>query len=152
MIGSCDSKQSDQLLGLYTDEFPTDIFSTTLAMYEIIKNGGLGRGGGNFDAKVRRGSFDPEDLFHAHIAGMDAFAVGLKVAQKLIDDKVLENVVEDRYKTFTEGIGLDVVEGKTDFHKLEAHALELTDIEQPSGRLEQIKATINQYLLTAFAK
>jgi len=152
MLGSVDANQGDPLLGWDTDEFPTDLWATTLAMYEILKNGGLGRGGLNFDAKVRRGSFEPEDLFHAHIAGMDAFAVGLKVAQKLIDDKVLENVVEDRYKTFTEGIGLDVVEGKTDFHKLEAHALELTDIEQPSGRLEQIKATINQYLLTAFAK
>ena len=94
-------------------------------MYEILKNGGLGRGGLNFDAKVRRGSFEPEDLFHAHIAGMDAFAVGLRVAQNLIDDKVLENVVDDRYKTFTDGIGLSIVEGKTDFHKLEQHALGL---------------------------
>lgn len=152
MLGSVDANQGDPLLGWDTDEFPTDLWTTTLAMYEILKNGGLGRGGLNFDAKVRRGSFEPEDLFHAHIAGMDAFAVGLKVAQKLIDDKVLEDVVEDRYKTFKEGIGLDVVEGRTDFHKLEAHALELGEIEHSSGRLEQIKSTINQYLLTAFAK
>jgi xylose isomerase len=152
MLGSVDANQGDPLIGWDTDEFPTDLWSTTLAMYEILKNGGLGRGGLNFDAKVRRGSFEPEDLFHAHIAGMDAFAVGLKVAQKLIDDKVLDTVVEDRYRTFTEGIGLDVVEGRTDFHKLEAHALELNEIELSSGRLEQIKATINQYLLTAFAK
>src|SRR5699024_3422329 len=83
------------------------------------KNGGLGRGGLNFDAKVRRGSFEPEDLFRAHIVGMDSFAVGLKVAQKLLDDKVLENIIEDRYSSFTEGIGKDIVEGNTDFHKLE---------------------------------
>src|SRR5690625_1563460 len=146
MLGSVDANQGDPLLGWDTDEFPTDLWSTTLAMYEILQNGGLGRGGLNFDAKVRRGSFEPEDLFHPHIAGMDAFAVGLKVAQTLSDDKVLEDVVEDRYKTFTEGIGLDVVEGKTEFHKLEAHALELPDIEQPTVRLDQIKQKINQYL------
>lgn len=151
MLGSVDANQGDPLLGWDTDEFPTDLWSTTLAMYEILKNGGLGRGGLNFDAKVRRGSFEPEDLFHAHIAGMDAFAVGLRVAQNLIDDKVLENVVEDRYKTFTDGIGLDIVQGKTDFHKLEEHAFGLSNIKQTSGRLEQIKGTINQYLLKAFA-
>src|SRR5699024_11487523 len=72
MLGSVDANQGDPLLGWDTDEFPTDLWATTLAMYEILKNGGLGRGGLNFDAKVRRGSFTPEDLFHAHIAGMDA--------------------------------------------------------------------------------
>jgi xylose isomerase len=152
MLGSVDANQGNPLLGWDTDEFPTDLWTTTLAMYEILQNGGLGRGGLNFDAKVRRASFEPEDLFHAHIAGMDAFAVGLRVAQNLIDDKVLENVVDERYKTYKEGIGLDIVEGKTDFHKLEAYALGLQDIKQTSGRLEQIKATINQYLLQSFSK
>ena len=152
MLGSVDANQGNPLLGWDTDEFPTDLWTTTLAMYEILKNGGLGKGGLNFDAKVRRASFEPADLFHAHIAGMDAFAVGLRVAQNLIDDKVLENIVEDRYQTYKEGIGLDIVEGKTDFHKLEEYALGLQDIKQTSGRLEQIKATINQYLLQAFNK
>src|SRR5690625_256081 len=151
MLGSVDANQGDPLLGWDTDEFPTDLWSTTLAMYEILKNGGLGRGGLNFDAKVRRGSFEPEDLFHAHIAGMDAFAVGLKVAQKLIDDKVLENVVDDRYKSYTEGICLDIIEGNTDLRKLEEHALGLKEIKNESGKLESIKATINQYLLTTFS-
>ncbi|MET3656750.1 xylose isomerase [Sporosarcina psychrophila] len=151
MLGSVDANQGDPLIGWDTDEFPTDLWSTTLAMYEILENGGLGRGGLNFDAKVRRGSFEPEDLFHAHIAGMDAFAVGLRVAQNLIDDKVLESIVENRYQTYTEGIGLAIVEGKTDFRKLEEYAYGLSDIKQTSGRLEQIKATINQYLLKAFA-
>lgn len=151
MLGSVDANQGDPLLGWDTDEFPTDLYSTTLAMYEIIQNGGLGRGGLNFDAKVRRGSFEPEDLFHAHIAGMDAFAAGLKIAQKLIDDRIIEDIVEERYKSYTEGIGLDIVENKTDFHKLEAHALGLTDVKHQSGRLEKIKATINQYLLNAYA-
>lgn len=152
VLGSVDANQGHPLLGWDTDEFPTDLYSTTLAMYEILKNGGLGRGGLNFDAKVRRGSFEPEDLFHAHITGMDSFAVGLKVAQKLLDDKVLENIVEDRYSSFTEGIGKDIVDGKTDFHKLEEHALGLTEIKNKSGREEQIKTTINQYLLTAYAE
>ncbi|SET46890.1 xylose isomerase [Salinibacillus kushneri] len=152
MLGSVDANQGHPLLGWDTDEFPTDLYSTTLAMYEIVKNGGLGKGGLNFDAKVRRGSFKPEDLFHAHIAGMDSFAVGLKVAQNLLDDQVLENVVQDRYDSYTEGIGLDIMEGKTDFHKLEEHALGLTEIHHKSGQLEKIKATINQYLLTAYAQ
>ncbi|MFD1848580.1 xylose isomerase [Oceanobacillus bengalensis] len=151
MLGSVDANQGHPLLGWDTDEFPTDLHTTVLAMYEILKNGGLGRGGLNFDAKVRRGSFTPEDLFHAHIAGMDSFAVGLKVAQRLIDDKVLENIVDDRYKSYKDGIGLDIVEGNTDLRKLEAYALGLTEIKNESGKLERMKATINQYLLTTFA-
>ena len=147
MLGSVDANQGDPLLGWDTDEFPTDLYSTTLAMYEIIKNGGLGSGGLNFDAKVRRGSFDPEDLFYAHIAGMDAFSIGFKVANKLFEDKVFENVMNDRYSSYQEGIGLDIVEGKADFYKLENYALNLGEIKNKSGRLEQMKATINQYLL-----
>lgn len=120
-------------------------------MYEIIKNGGLGRGGLNFDAKVRRGSFELEDLFHAHIAGMDSFAAGLKVAQKLIDDRILDDVIENRYSSYTEGIGLEIVEGNTDLRKLEEYALGLKEIKNQSGRLEKVKGTINQYLLRAYA-
>ncbi|MCR1834815.1 xylose isomerase [Oceanobacillus caeni] len=151
MLGSVDANQGHPLLGWDTDEFPTDLYTTTLAMYEILKNGGLGRGGLNFDAKVRRGSFEPEDLFYAHIAGMDSFAVGLKVAQQLIDDKVLDDIVDTRYKSYTEGIGLEIVEGNTDFRKLEEHALGLTEIKNESGKLERIKSMINQYLLNAYS-
>ncbi|MBG9451071.1 xylose isomerase [Cytobacillus firmus] len=151
MLGSVDANQGDTLLGWDTDEFPTDIYSTSLAMVEILKNDGLGTGGLNFDAKVRRGSFDPEDLFYAHIAGMDTFAVGAKVAQRLIEDKVLDNFIADRYSSYTEGIGLDIVEGKSDFHKLEKHALQLEKIENKSGRQEQLKAALNKYILEAYA-
>ncbi|URT68814.1 xylose isomerase [Cytobacillus firmus] len=151
MLGSVDANQGDTLLGWDTDEFPTDIYSTSLAMVEILKNDGLGTGGLNFDAKVRRGSFDPEDLFYAHIAGMDTFAVGAKVAQRLIEDKVLDNFIADRYSSYTEGIGLDIVEGKADFHKLEKHALQLERIENKSGRQEQLKAILNKYILEAYA-
>ncbi|MBS4198729.1 xylose isomerase [Bacillus sp. FJAT-49732] len=147
MLGSVDANQGDTLIGWDTDEFPTDLYSTTLAMYEILLNGGLGKGGLNFDAKVRRGSFEPEDLFHAHIAGMDSFAIGLKVAAKLLEDRVLEDFVADRYSSYTEGIGLDIVEGRADFHKLEEYALQLGNIQNRSGRQERLKAIVNQYLL-----
>ncbi len=150
MLGSIDANQGHPLLGWDTDEFPTDLYSVTLAMVEVLKNGGLGRGGLNFDAKVRRGSFEPEDLFIAHIAGMDAFAVGLKVAHRLLEDGVLDQVLERRYRSFTEGIGKEIVEGKADFHKLEQYVLDLTEIRNDSGRTEEIKATINRYLLNAF--
>lgn len=151
MLGSVDANQGNPLLGWDTDEFPTDLYATTLAMVEILKNGGLGSGGLNFDAKVRRTSFDPEDLFFAHIAGMDAFAVGAKVASRLIEDRVLDQFIDDRYKSYTEGIGLDIVEGKADFHKLSQYALGLDKIENKSGRTEQLKATVNQYILDAYA-
>jgi len=151
MLGSVDANQGDPLLGWDTDEFPTDLYSTTLAMYEILKNGGLGKGGLNFDAKVRRGSFEPEDLFHGHIAGMDSFAIGFKVANKLIEDKVFENFIDDRYSSFTKGIGLDIVEGRTNFRELEAYALELTEIKNKSGRTEVLRALVNQYLLETLA-
>lgn len=151
MLGSVDANQGDTLIGWDTDEFPTDLYSTTLAMYEILMNGGLGKGGLNFDAKVRRGSFEAEDLFHAHIAGMDSFAIGLKVANKLIEDRVLEDFISDRYASFKEGIGLEIVEGRTNLHKLEQYALQIGDVTNKSGRQERLKAIVNQYLLETLA-
>ncbi|MGG0718741.1 xylose isomerase [Robertmurraya massiliosenegalensis] len=147
MLGSVDANQGDMLLGWDTDEFPTDLYSTTLAMYEILLNGGLGTGGLNFDAKVRRGSFEAEDLFHAHIAGMDSFAIGLKVAHRLLEDRVFEDFIAERYESYTKGIGLEIVQGKTDFHQLEQHALSLGEIKNTSGRHERLRAILNQYLL-----
>jgi xylose isomerase len=146
-LGSVDANQGNPLLGWDTDEFPTDLYSTTLAMYEILKNGGLGRGGLNFDSKVRRTSFEPEDLFYAHVAGMDAFARGLKVAHKLIEDRVFDDFIEQRYSSFASGIGQEIVEGRTNFHSLEAYILDKDTIKNVSGRTEQLKATLNQYLL-----
>lgn len=152
LLGSVDANQGDSLLGWDTDEFPTDLYTTTLAMYEILQNGGLGKGGLNFDAKVRRGSFEADDLFHAHIAGMDSFAIGLKTAQKLIEDRVLEDFITSRYSSYASGIGKQIVENETDFHKLEEYALGLGEISNTSGRTEQLKATINQYLLNVLSK
>jgi xylose isomerase len=149
MLGSIDANQGDELLGWDTDEFPTNLYSATLGMYEILMNGGIGRGGINFDAKVRRASFEPEDLIHAHIAGMDSFARGLQVAAKLVEDRVLEDVIDGRYKSFQSGIGQEIVSGKANFHTLEAYALQNHPIRNESGRQEKIKAILNQYLINA---
>lgn len=146
-LGSVDANQGDPLLGWDTDEFPTDLYSTTLAMYEILQNGGLGSGGLNFDAKVRRGSFEQEDLVYAHVAGMDAFARGLKVAHKLLEDRVFENIIDERYSSFKKGIGLEIVEGRANFQTLEQYTLNNPNITNNSGRQERLKATLNQYIL-----
>src|SRR5699024_367474 len=98
-------------------------------------------------AKVRRGSFAPDDLLHAHVTGMDTFAYGLKVAHQLIEDHVLEDFIEKRYEGFQEGIGRDIVKGKADFHSLEKYALEHDQIENKSGRLEVLKSILNQYVI-----
>jgi ATP-dependent Lon protease len=109
-------------------------------MYEILKNGGLGKGGLNFDAKVRRGSFEPEDLFYAHIAGMDTFAKGLRIAQRIIEDGKLDSFVEDRYASYVTGIGKDIVEGRAGFRELEKYALDNDKIINASGRQELLEA------------
>ncbi|MFW6022549.1 MAG: xylose isomerase [Halanaerobiaceae bacterium] len=147
MLGSVDANQGDMLLGWDTDQFPTNVYDTTLAMYEILKNGGLAPGGLNFDAKVRRASFEPVDLFYGHIAGMDAFARGLKVAQKMLDDKVLEDVIADRYKSYTEGIGKDILEGNVGFKELSEYALKNGEIKNQSGRQELLESILNQYII-----
>lgn len=152
LLGSIDANQGHPQLGWDTDEFPSNLYDTTLAMYEILKNGGLEKGGLNFDAKVRRTSMKVDDLFKAHIVGMDSFAIGLKIAQKMIDDKFFETILNDRYASYTSGIGKDIVEGNTNFHKLHEYALGLDTIKNDSGNSEVIKAKFNQYLVTALAK
>lgn len=147
ILGSIDANQGDLLLGWDTDQFPTNIYDTTLAMYEVLKAGGFTTGGLNFDAKVRRGSFEPVDLFYAHIAGMDAFAKGLKIAHRIIEDGKLDAFVTDRYASYTHGIGKDIVEGKTDFKELEKYALEHDQIKNGSGRQEMLETMLNLYIL-----
>jgi len=147
VLGSVDANQGDSNLGWDTDQFPTDIRTATLAMYEIIKNGGLHSGGLNFDAKARRASFEPVDLFYSHIAGMDTFAKGFKIARKLIEDGVLEDFISKRYESFKTGIGKEIVEGKIGFKELEKYALENNSIKNVSGRQEMLEAILNQYIL-----
>jgi len=147
MLGSIDANQGDPLLGWDVDRFPTNIYETTLAMYEVIKNGGLGKGGLNFDAKVRRGSFTPEDLFISHIAGMDTFAAGWKLAHKMIQDKVLDEAVARRYSSYNEGIGKGIVSGDENFKTLEKYIIDKKEITNASGEQEELEALINQYIL-----
>lgn len=148
-LGSIDANQGDLLLGWDTDQFPTNIYDATLAMYEVLKNGGIAPGGFNFDAKVRRGSFEPVDLFHAYIAGMDTFAKGLKAANNLLEAGELEKFVENRYESFKQGIGKDIVENKVGFKELEAYALEQATIKNKSGRQELLESTLNKYIYEA---
>ncbi|HBG00727.1 MAG TPA: xylose isomerase [Firmicutes bacterium] len=149
MLGSVDANQGDELLGWDTDQFPTNVYSTTLAMYEILQNGGLAPGGLNFDAKVRRGSFEPVDLFYGHIAGMDAFAHGLVVAQRLLETGELEKFVADRYQSYRSGIGGQIVQGKVGFEELSAYAFEHDQITLSSGRQELLEAMLNRYIIEA---
>lgn len=147
MLGSVDANQGDLLLGWDTDQFPTDIYVTTLAMYEILKNGGLHKGGLNFDSKPRRSSFEPVDLFYSHIAGMDAFAKGLLIAHKIIEDGVIDKFVGDRYSSYNSGIGADIVNGKVGFKELEQYALNNDQIINSSGRQEYLETILNKYIL-----
>lgn len=146
MLGSVDANMGDMLLGWDTDQFPTNIYDAVLAMYEILKDGGFKTGGLNFDSKVRRASIDTDDLFYAYIAGMDTFAKGLRVAAKLIEDKVFENVVAQRYASYTTGIGKEIVENKVGLKELSDYALKLHGIENRSGRQERLETILNNYI------
>ena len=146
VLGSVDANQGDLMLGWDTDQFPTNIYDATMAMYEILKAGGIAPGGLNFDSKVRRASFEEEDLFLSYIAGMDTFAKGLKVAYKLLQDGVLEDFVAKRYASFTEGIGKEIVQGNVGFKELEAYALKQAPIVNVSGRQEWLETVVNQYI------
>lgn len=146
MLGSVDANQGDLLLGWDTDQFPTDIYTTTMAMYEILKNGGLHKGGLNFDSKVRRASLDVQDLAYAHIAGMDAFAKGLKVAHRMLEDKYFENVIANRYDSFNSGIGKTIVDGTANLESLATHAYNLDGIKNVSGRQEMLENMVNKYM------
>lgn len=147
VLGSVDANQGDPNLGWDTDQFPTDIYSATYAMYEILKNGGLHSGGLNFDSKVRRASFETEDLALAYISGMDTFAIGLKIASNLLKDGVLEKFVDDRYSSYEYGIGKKIVNKEIGFEELEAYAYNLKKIKNESGRQEYLESMVNKYIV-----
>lgn len=146
-LGSIDANQGDILLGWDTDEFPTNIYDTTLAMYEILKNGGIAPGGINFDSKVRRSSFEMEDLLLAHIAGMDTFARGLKAAARLIEEEFFETIKEKRYASYKSGVGERIVMDQEDLESLTEYALAHDQIKNESSHLEWIKSRLNDYLV-----
>jgi xylose isomerase len=148
LLGSVDANQGDLLLGWDTDQFPTNIYENVSVMYEILRAGGFKSGGLNFDAKVRRGSFTPQDLFLAHIAGMDAYAVGLKVAARMFEDKVLENNLALRYQSYTSGIGKQIINNEVGLKELENYIKNKPEIDKnKSGQQELLEAIINQYLV-----
>lgn len=147
MLGSIDANQGDLFLGWDTDNFPTDVYTATLAMVEVLKNGGVAPGGLNFDAHVRRPSFRDDDLFLAYIAGMDTFAKGLRVAAKLVESGEIDEFVEKRYESYASGIGEKIVNETVDFDELERYALAHDRIENASGRQELLEAILNRHVL-----
>ncbi len=146
-LGSIDANTGDMLLGWDTDQFPTDFYLTTQCMLMILKYGGLGSGGVNFDAKVRRESNEPVDLLYAHIGGMDAFARGLKIAAAIRADGGLDKVIGDRYQTWNASLGADIESGNHGFASLEKIALAAGDVGvQKSGRQEFVENYINRFV------
>lgn len=146
-LGSVDANTGDLLLGWDTDQFPTDVYLTTKIMLMILKYGGLTTGGLNFDAKVRRESFEPVDLFHAHIGGMDAFAKGLKIAAAIRADGVLAGMVKDRYRTWDSGVGAEIEAGRHSFETLEKYMLAKGEAApNQSGRQELFENVVNRYV------
>ncbi len=147
MLGSIDANRGDLLLGWDTDQFPTDIYLTTGVMLTLLQHGGLQPGGVNFDAKVRRESIEPVDLFHAHIGGMDTFARGLKIAAAIRADGVWQQMVQQRYASWESGIGSEIESNQHSFQTLERYMLEQGDARpNESGRQELFENLINQYI------
>jgi xylose isomerase len=145
-LGSIDANTGDLLLGWDTDQFPTDYYLTTQTMLVLLKYG-LAPGGVNFDAKVRRESFEPVDLFYAHIGGMDAFARGLKIAAAIRADQAIDSIVTDRYQSWDSALGKRIESGQVGLADLEALMLEKGEASgNQSGRQELLENIVNRYL------
>lgn len=146
-LGSIDANTGDLLLGWDTDQFPTDYYLTAQCMLAILKHGGLTTGGVNFDAKVRRESFEPIDLFHAHVGGMDAFARGLRIAADIRREGVIDQFVKSRYRSWDSGIGAEIEAGKHNLESLEKYMLDKGEAApNESGRQEMLENIFNRYL------
>jgi xylose isomerase len=147
LLGSIDANTGDLLLGWDTDQFPTNVYLTTEIMLMLLKYGGISPGGVNFDAKVRRESFDPIDLFYAHIGGMDAFARGLKIASAIRQDGKIADFLRTRYASWDSGMGAEIEAGKHNFTSLEAYMMDKGHPQANiSGRQEMLENLINDYL------
>jgi xylose isomerase len=147
LFGSVDANRGDPRNGWDTDQFPNSYYETTMAMLTILKVGGFTTGGLNFDAHIRRNSVDPADLFEAHIGGMDAFAVGLETAQRIVADGKLAAFVKDRYASFNAGHGKKFDKGQLKFEELAALARDYGAVGLTSGKQERLENWINQYLM-----
>ena len=145
MLGAIDATRGDYQNGGDTDQFPIDAFDLTQAMMQIIRNGGLGNGGTNFDAKTRRNSTDLEDIFIAHIAAMDAMARALENAAALLEESPLCKMVAERYASFDEGLGKKFENGELTFEDVYAYGKEVNEPKQTSGKQELYEAILNMY-------
>ena len=145
MLGSIDANRGDAQNGWDTDQFPIDNFDLTQAMLQVIRNGGLGNGGSNFDAKLRRNSTDPEDIFIAHISGMDAMARALENAAAIIDESPIPGMVKERYASFDAGKGKEFEEGKLSLQDLVAYAKQNGEPKQTSGKQELYETIVAWY-------
>lgn len=145
LLGSIDANRGDYQNGWDTDQFPIDSFELTQAMMQVIRNGGFGNGGTNFDAKTRRNSTDPEDLFIAHIAAMDAMARALESAAALLNESPYQQMVTERYASFDGGKGLAFENGELTLEDLVAYAKENGEPKQVSGKQELYEAILNMY-------
>ncbi len=150
MFGSIDANQGDTLLGWDTDQFPTNIYDAAFCMYEVIKAGGFTNGGLNFDSKARRGSFELDDIFYSYIAGMDTFALGLRIADKMIKDGRIDEFTENRYSSWKSGIGADIISGKASLTDLEKYALEKGEVISSikSSRQELLESIVNEIIFS----
>jgi len=146
ILGSVDANRGDLMLGWDTDQFPMDIYETTLAMYVILNGGGFTTGGLNFDAHVRRQSIAPEDLLYAHIGAMDAFARGLRIAAKIVKDGKIGNLVKARYAGWDKSLGRKIEKGKVNFGQLEQYTLQNGEPKLQSGRQELLENLLNEYI------
>lgn len=146
MLGSIDANRGDYQNGWDTDQFPVDLYELSQAMLIILEGGGLDGGGVNFDAKIRRNSTDNEDIFLAHIGGMDNFARALLVAQDVLDKSPYQQLRKNRYASFDSGKGADFEAGKLSLEDLVAHAEASGEPAQISGKQELFENIINQYI------
>ncbi len=145
MLGSIDANRGDAQNGWDTDQFPVDNFELTQAMLQIIRNGGLGNGGSNFDAKLRRNSTDPEDIFIAHICGMDAMARALLNAAAIVEESPLPSMLKERYASFDSGEGKAFEEGRLSLEDLVDYAKKNGEPQQRSGKQELYETILNLY-------
>ncbi|NWK57400.1 xylose isomerase [Verrucomicrobiaceae bacterium N1E253] len=145
-LGSIDANRGDELIGWDTDQFPTNIYQTTQIMLRVLKMGGFTTGGLNFDAKRRRESHHPDDLFYAHIGGMDAFARGLKIAHNIIQDGGQGQFIENRYASYDTGIGAEIESKASSLDALDTYAQSITPPSLPSGRQEMLENNLNDFL------
>ncbi|RYG47248.1 xylose isomerase [bacterium] len=151
VLGSVDANVGDELLGWDTDQFPTNVYLTTEIMLELMKMGGFTTGGLNFDAKVRRQSIDTEDLFHAHIGGMDAFALGLEIAHRIQEDGRLDEYVDERYAGWQGEFGQKVLAGNASLEECEAYVSQNGEPVRKSGRQERLENLVNEIMFAGWS-